>query len=150
MNEHVTKYFQDWIENNLDKEREAKVTAHLKECSVCQVYFQKLKGVLEPVDISKEPQLTPDPFLPVKIENLINSKEAKSTSFTPVLRWSFASVAIFFACLIGITLGSGIAVTEDEEYTTEVFYDYYEAFSQSGIGETWDYFSNSERGDNEN
>ena len=150
MSEHVTKYFQDWIENNLDDERKAKVTAHLKECSVCRIYYQKLKSVLEPVDIIEKPELTPDPFLPVKIEKLIQSKETKSSTFTPALRWSFASVVIFFACLIGITLGSGIAEIEGEEYSTEVFYDYYEAFSQSGIGDTWNYFSTTDRGDNEN
>ena len=150
MDKHVTKYFQDWIENNLDDERKSEVTEHLNECSVCQVYFQKLKGVMEPVDTSSEPRLTPDPFLPVKIENLIKGKEPKPTSFAPVLRWSFASVAIFAACLIGITLGSGIVETESEEYTSEVFYDYYNAFSQSGIGETWDYFSNLDGGENEN
>ena len=150
MSEHVNKYFQDWIENNLDEDSKVKVAEHQNECSVCRIYYQRLKSVLEPVDIIEKPELTPDPFLPVKIEKLIQSKETKSTAFVPALRWSFASVAIFFACLIGITLGSGIAVTEDEEYTTEVFYNYYEAFSQSGIGETWDYFSNSERGNNEN
>jgi predicted anti-sigma-YlaC factor YlaD len=150
MDEHVTKYFQDWIEDNLDEERKTDVTEHLNECSVCQVYYQKLKGVLEPVDTSEEPKLTPEPFLPVKIENLIKGKEIKSSYFAPVLRWSFASVAIFVAFLIGITLGSSIAETESEEYTSEVFYEYYNAFSQSGIGETWDYFSNLGGGENEN
>jgi predicted anti-sigma-YlaC factor YlaD len=150
MDKHVTKYFQDWIEVNLDKERKAEVAAHLNECAVCQLYYQKLKGVLEPVDTSSGPKLTPDPFLPVKIENIIKGKEPKPTSFTPVLRWSFASVAIFIACLIGFTLGSGIAETESEEYTSEVFYEYYDAFSQSGIGDTWDYLSNLDGGENEN
>jgi predicted anti-sigma-YlaC factor YlaD len=150
MDEHVTKYFQDWIENNLDENRKAEVAEHLNECSVCQVYYQKLKGVLEPVDTSEESKLTPDPFLPVKIENLIKGKEKKPSSFAPVLRWSFASVGIFVACLIGITLGSGIAETESEQYTSEVFYEYYDAFSQSGIGDTWDYFSNIDGGENEN
>jgi predicted anti-sigma-YlaC factor YlaD len=150
MSEHVTKYFQDWIENNLDEKRKTEVTQHLKECSVCQVYYQKLEGVMEPVDTSWEQKLKPDPFLPVKIVNLIKGKEKKPSSFAPVLRWSFASVAIFVACLIGITLGSGIAETESEEYTSEVFYDYYNAFSQSGIGENWDYFSNLDGGGNEN
>ena len=150
MDEHVTKYFQDWIEDNLDEDRKTEVSEHLKECLVCQVYYQKLKGVLEPVDTSAETKLTPDPFLPAKIENIIKGKEPKSSSFAPVLRWSFASIGIFFACLIGIILGSGIAETESEEYTSEVFYDYYNAFSQSGIGETWDYFSNLDGGGNEN
>ena len=150
MSQHVTKYFQDWIENNLDEKRKTEVNIHLNECSVCQVYYQKLKGALEPVDLTDESKLSPDPFLPLKIENLIKSKENKSSSFTPVLRWSFASVAIFFACLVGITLGSDIAQTESEEITTEVFYDYYNAFSQSGIGETWEYLSNLEGGVNEN
>ena len=150
MDKHVTKYFQDWIEDNLDEKRKAEVSQHLNVCSVCQVYYQKLKGVLEPVDTSAVTKLTPDPFLPVKIENLIKGKEKKPASFSPVLRWSFASVGIFVACLIGITLGSGIAETQDEEYTSEVFYEYYDAFSQSGIGETWDYFSNIEGGENEN
>ncbi|UCH65880.1 MAG: hypothetical protein JSW63_01735 [Ignavibacterium sp.] len=150
MDKHVIKYFQDWIEDNLDENRKTKVTEHLNECSVCQIYYQKLKGVLEPVDISSEPKLTPDPFLPVKIENLIKGKETKPTSFAPVLRWSFASVAIFVACLIGFTLGSGIAETESEQYTSEVFYEYYDAFSQGGIGETWDYFSILDGGENEN
>ncbi|MEJ2193891.1 MAG: zf-HC2 domain-containing protein [Ignavibacteriaceae bacterium] len=150
MSEHVTKYFQDWIENNLDEERKTEITEHLSECSVCQDYFQKLKGVLEPINISSETKLTPDPFLPIKIESLINSKESKSSSFAPLLRWSFASIGIFIACMIGITLGNGIAKTESEEISTEVFYEYYDAFSQSGIGETWEYLSNLEGGVNEN
>lgn len=150
MNQHVTEYFQDWVENNLDEERTAEVAEHLNKCSVCMNYYEKLNGCLKPVDTSSEPKLTPDPFLPVKIENLIKSKEKKSTTFTPILRWSFASLAIFFACLIGIQLGSSIAVTESEEITTEVFYDYYSAFSQNGIGETWNYFSDIEGGENEN
>ena len=150
MSEHVIKYFQDWIEDNLDEKRKNEVTEHLKECSVCQIYYQKLKGVLEPVGTSEESKLTPDPFLPVKIENLIKGKETKSASFTPVLRWSFASVGIFVACLIGIILGSSIAETQSEEITSEIFYEYYDAFSQSGIGDTWDYFSNLDGGGNEN
>jgi len=150
MSKHVTKYFQDWIENNLDEEQTAEIDKHLKECSGCQVYYEKLKSLLEPVDTRMDSKLTPDPFLPQKIENLTKGKENKSSSFAPVLRWSFASVAIFIACLIGITLGSGIAVSESEEITTEVFYDYYNAFSQSGIGETWEYLSNLEGGVNEN
>ncbi len=150
MDKHVTKYFQDWIEDNLDDEQKTKVTEHLKECSVCQIYYQKLKGVLEPVDSNEEPKLTPDPFLPVKIENLIKGKEKKPASFATVLRWSFASVGIFVACMIGFTLGSGIAETQSEELTSEVFYEYYDAFSQSGIGVTWDYLSNLDGGGNEN
>lgn len=150
MDKHVTKYFQGWIEDNLDDKQKTKVSEHLKECSVCQIYYQKLKGILEPVDNSEEAKLTPDPFLPVKIKNLIKGKGTKPNSFAPVLRWAFASVGIFVACLIGITLGSGIAETEGEEITSEVFYEYYDAFSQSGIGETWDYFSNIEGGGNEN
>ena len=150
MGKHVTKYFQDWIEENLDASSRKKVDEHLKDCSVCQLYYQKLSLALKPIEVKDEFNLTPDPLLPAKIDDLLSGKVSRKVSPIPVLRWSFASVAVIVACWVGITLGTGIADTGEEEYCSELFYDYYEAFSQQGISNNLNFYLISEGNTNEN
>ncbi len=84
------------------------------------------------------PELKPDPFLPTRIEALMESKRQSNTEKVQISNWSFASVITAFAVIIGVYIGAGISDADSLQNNDDVFNEYSQAFYQSGFTENWD------------
>ncbi len=91
---------------------------------------------------SPAPQLTPDPFLPTRIEALVKAKGNSDNRFAA--NWSFASLITTAAIIIGIYMGAGIFESNNLQSNDDIFTEYSQAFYQSGFAESVD--SNLESG----
>jgi predicted anti-sigma-YlaC factor YlaD len=138
---NVQKLFQDWNEGRVDGATRSLVKRHLDGCAACKRYYETMSLLLEKPDPSVLQLLEPDPFLPGRIRALAASGSA-TPSHTRRLGFVRASVtAMVFAVAVagGVILGTGLSNVFTRSYDeTAVVKAYSDAFSQSGLADTWE------------
>jgi predicted anti-sigma-YlaC factor YlaD len=134
---HVKKHFQAWSEGKLDSEAREGVERHIEACVECRGYFSRMSAFLEKPHAGDLPRLEPDPFLPTRLRAGGSNRRRAVTGWPRWLQASFAGVALVAAVAAGIYLGAG-AAREPVNGETQLLTGYYEALSQSGIGDNWD------------
>lgn len=137
---HMKKYFLDWHERKLSQPKMDSIENHLKACSECREYFEKMQLFLGEPDVAALPELQPDAFLPTRIKagakqakHGITSFEAWKTRF----RLSFGTAMIIIALTVGAFLGKWMSGKEAIS-ETEIVLSYSSMFSNQGVGEFWD------------
>ena len=142
---HIHKYFYDWYRQTLNAKVKYQVESHLKTCSDCQQYYNKMSTLLDQPDLSSLPRLTPDPYLPEKIiqrsKHQLSPK--KSRALPRYFRWSFATGLVILSFTLGIFLGKGIFYSKNTDYDSQLTSAYYQHFSQSSVLEEFDQILNS-------
>jgi hypothetical protein len=98
----------------------------------------KIEELLNKEAISPTPELTPDLFLPTRIESIIDGKRQINPGKVLISNWSFASVITTCAIIVGIYVGSGILDTDNLQSSDDIFTEYSQAFYQSGFEKNWD------------
>ncbi|GEM_PF-3295176 len=140
---HVKKRFLSWWEGKLTPGEEDIVEKHLSECDECRVYFQKMRVVLEDVQVDSLPYLQSDPYLLTRIRagaekdgRVIASGGERD--FSARIRIAFATATLLAALFFGIFLGKGMATVAGESSESELINAYAEIFNQSSWVEQWD------------
>jgi predicted anti-sigma-YlaC factor YlaD len=138
---HVIKYFQAFTEGRTGEKERLKVEEHLDDCKRCRKYFRKMALLLEKPDLSYLPHLQADPFLPARIKALAeNHSRARARRIRFAWRrLSLAGLALAAAVTIGVFLGKGLSAASGEYGDTEILSAYYNAFSQKGLVDDWEY-----------
>ena len=132
MRTHVTTFFLAWRENTAPDR--GTIENHLKDCTDCREYFEKMTLLLEHTDTHHNPRLQPDPYLPSRIAALVNErKNIGPKKLVHAARWSFASLAFALAIVIGILLGKGLSPASPQYKTSEIISTYYNAVSQQNF-----------------
>jgi hypothetical protein len=82
--------------------------------------------------------LTADPFLHTRIREQAKQK-ADRRLWSPVVRWSFASVAFGAALVLGILIGSGLptAGQASESTSDDLVTEFAGSLSTSDLGDQW-------------
>lgn len=149
--QHVRKYFLDWLELNLNTNKAEMIERHLQNCTECKEYYDKMQVILNKPEPSDLPKLQPDAFLPTKIKELAKSKESKYQFYNflkPKFRMTFGAVMIICALIIGIFLGKWMSYKESVS-EIEIVLSYSTMFSDDGIGQIWDNIVAERNGENQ-
>ena len=148
--EHVIRSYQALEEGMLNPEERREIQRHLKECTECRTFFEKMSLLLDARDPSLLPTLEPDPFLPTRIRALQESRPATG-GFRRAVGWarlSLASLAVLAAALSGVYLGAGLSTASRSVDDSEIIGAYYEAFSPTEFASGWeDLFENGDGDD---
>ncbi len=149
MEKHVRDWVVDWSENRLSAEKKNQVDQHLKICTDCRTYFEKMSGVLVHIDPLAFQALTPDPFLPTRIKALADARQKENASkngfvweWVGKLQLMISTVMVAVAITLGIFLGKGLASQKDvnisQNTQTSLASEYYDAFSNDDFSYIWE------------
>ena len=97
-----------FVEGSLEQGMDLQVQSHLKECSNCDAYFQKMKSVLAIIENEKIKET--NPYFAMKVMERIKSNTRNEMNTTPlqlvrVLKPVLAVFLVAIAIYTGITLG---------------------------------------------
>lgn len=140
---HVKKQFLNWWEAKLSPAEKEKLEAHLGECGQCREYFQRMRILLEDVQVHALPHLQSDPYLPARVRALAENDGSATNSggkraYPAKIRIAFATATLLAALFFGIFLGKGMAAVAGESSESELINAYSEIISQSSWVEQWD------------
>lgn len=153
MTTHVKKHFQAWMDGRLDDEGKRLIDDHLGGCADCRLYYDRLSFLLEKPAENDLPRLDPDPALPARIRAAaISAGRANRTItlgelFRPLgwVRLSLTGAMLVIAVVLGVMMGRGVA-SEAVHADSDIYSEYYEAFSQSTLVDTWESVIETENG----
>jgi len=151
---HVIKHFLAWSEGRAGREERLRIESHLKDCRRCRMYFDGMAELFKRLDPAFLPHLEADEYLPARIRAM-----AKDSSKAGIRRvrfawssFSLAGIVMIAAVVIGIFVGRGISTTSSlyDSYDEETIVSaYYDAVSQSGLSEDWEYVLASNESDSQ-
>ncbi|NBC26550.1 MAG: hypothetical protein GVY08_06800 [Bacteroidetes bacterium] len=148
---HVKKYFIDWLEGQLDDDKEKEVNRHLNQCESCHSYFQTMQGVMEEPNPEQLPHLTKDPYLAVRIkQKAFNVDEQASGSIfglSKALTGSLVAIGLVFGFLMGQLLVYHTQTSQDVAEQTSVTELYYEGMVQPSLGSNFEQVVTEMEGD---
>lgn len=131
-NNHVKKYFLDWLEGHIDDEKKKEINQHLKLCESCSTYFETMQIVMEESRPDQLPILEKDPFLPVRIKQLAPKHKHQDSTSAPVfgLSKSLTGSLVVVALVLGFLMGQLLVYsnqstqeTVEQVSITELFYE---------------------------
>jgi predicted anti-sigma-YlaC factor YlaD len=104
---HVIRHFQHWSDGSLSVPNQKLVEAHLKNCAACRKYYQEMGEFLCVLEAPNVKLLRADPFLPARVQAIVNADGSKSARPLRVLlaQWSLRGALAAFAIAIGVILG---------------------------------------------
>ncbi len=145
---HVKKHFLKWVENSCTDKRREEIQSHLKTCTECHHYYQKMSDVLQNPDLGVFPRLEPDRYLPTRIRagEIGARSHAGGDGHPSRLTWSLAGLLILLAIGLGIIMGSAVFrpnISVEEQLAGE----YYQAFTQNEISYQLDSIFDIQNGD---
>lgn len=111
MKRHVKHYFVDWQEGALPPRLRQKVDAHLKKCTGCRVYFDKMAGLFTRPAQDEKPALEVDPFALTRIRAAIDEQKTKKRAASRGIRLVPAfiySLILALALLGGFWMGKSL------------------------------------------
>jgi predicted anti-sigma-YlaC factor YlaD len=148
---HVKKYFLDWLEGQLDNDKEKEVNQHLERCESCYSYYQTMQNVIEEPNPEQLPGLKRDPYLPVRIkEKALNSAEQDSVSIfglSKALTGSLVVLGLIIGILMGQLLVYQTQTSQDIAAQTSVTELYYEGMVQPNFGSNFEQVLTEMEGD---
>lgn len=125
----------DRFAGRLSPEQIARMDHHLAECATCRSAVSLLERTLEPGP--RPPFLAADPYLPTRIREMAAHRPGRDR-LIPVLRWSFASIAIGAALVLGVLLGSTLPRTDrTSSATSDLVSEFATSLSASDLGDQW-------------
>ena len=137
--------FSDYSAGALTPSRQEQVDRHVAECESCRAAYALLSRTLLP---GPAPQrVTADPYLPTRIRAIVGQRPA-GRRLAPVLRWSFASVALGAALVLGILLGQDISSVQrsDGSTSSDLVSEFASSLSNADLGDRWFTVVSSEGG----
>lgn len=150
-NQHVRKYFLDWLEPKLNTNKVEMIDQHLQSCTECKEYYDKMQIIFSKPELSNLPTLQPDAFLPTKIKELAKQKGSEYQFYNFLkskYRVTLGTVMIICALMIGIFLGKWMSNKESVS-ETEIVLSYSTMFSDEGIGQVWNNIVAEGNGENQ-
>jgi predicted anti-sigma-YlaC factor YlaD len=136
---HTKKYFLAWHERKLSRSEMEAIEQHLKICTSCKNYFDKVQLVLGQPELSVIPELKADPFLPTRTREkvkLLRKEVPPMRLWRAYFRLTIGAAMIIIALVTGIFLGKWISGNEKIS-ETEIVLSYSSIFSNQGVGEFW-------------
>jgi len=150
---HVINDFQAWSEGRINKKQRPVIEQHLKECTDCRAYFEKMSMLLDRMGPASLPRLDPDPYLPTRIRAMSEGKKAsvgggeRIPNRTPRPRlFGRAGIAamglmIIAAAWVGAYFGgrlSTLSLAASQSETENLVGSFYDEFSRSGFTGDWE------------
>jgi len=120
----IKNLLPEYIDNELKPEVRKAVEEHLRKCSACRQYMERLRLLLEEPDLTFFPRLTPDPFLPVRIRALAEEKNRTSAgraSFSTRLKPVLVAVLCIAAFLLGGWMGNHLGEMSAESSPSSAY-----------------------------
>ncbi len=147
MIKHVTKLFLSWHEGKISGQENSLIERHLEQCDSCRNYYKKMSRVFNDNSLLALGELQPDPYLPNRIESLLNESERiPNRRFYPALRWSIAGIGAVLAVIIGVYIGNDLSVSQPASLTVNDMSDYYSVIAQHGSVDRMNYNDEPVRG----
>ncbi len=137
--------FADHSAGVLSPSLREQVDRHVAECASCRAAYNLLSRTLLP---GPAPQrVTADPYLPTRIRAIVGQRP-KGRRLAPVLRWSFASVALGAALVLGILLGQDISSVQRSESSasSDLVSEFAASLSNADLGDRWFTVASSDGG----
>lgn len=148
---HVKGYFIEWLDSQLDGDKEKEVNRHLNQCESCHSYYQTMQSVMEEPNPEQLPKLTKDPYLPVRIkQQALNSAKKKSVSIfglSKALTGSLVAIGLIIGSLMGQLLVYHTQASQDVSEQTSVTEMYYEGMVQPSLGSNFEQVLTEMEGD---